>query len=99
MTCSEEADMPDQSQLRKAAEIQRMFLDGQVSHQTAQQRLTWTGYRLNDPALAAELRRQDETERAEAEAADARSRRQDAKVNRYLREQYEASKGITIDGF
>jgi hypothetical protein len=29
--------------LRKAADIQRQFLQGQVSHQTAQQRLRWTG--------------------------------------------------------
>jgi hypothetical protein len=56
------------------------------------------GYRLNDPALTAELRRQDEAERAEAEAAKAGRRRQDAKVNAYLRKEYERTKGITIDG-
>jgi hypothetical protein len=88
--------MPDQSQLRKAAEIQRAFLDGQVSHRTAQQRLTWTGFQLNDPALLAELRRRDTEQQAQAEAAEARRRRQDSRVNRYLREQYEASKGITV---
>jgi hypothetical protein len=89
--------MPDQPQLRKAAEIQRMFLDGQVSHATAQQRLTWTGYRLNDPALTAELRRQDEAERAAAEAAAAKRRRQDERVNAYIRREHERVKGVTID--
>jgi hypothetical protein len=91
--------MPDQSQLRKAAEIQRMFLEGQMSHQTAQQRLTWTGYRLNDAALLAELRHQDEAERTSAEAAEAKRRRQDQRVNQYLREQYQQSKGIDITTF
>ena len=90
--------MPDQSQLRKAAEIQRRFLAGQVSHQTAQQRLQWTGYRVNDRVLLDELSRQDQAAQAETEAAEARSRRQGARVNSYLREQYEQSKGITIDG-
>jgi hypothetical protein len=33
------------------------------------------------------------------EAADARRRRQDAKVNAYLRKEHERTKGITIDGF
>lgn len=91
--------MPDQSQLRKAAEIQRMFLAGQVSYQTAQHRLRWTGFQLNDAALTAELQRQDAEQQAAAGAAEAKRRRQDQRVNRYLREQYEQTKGITIDGF
>ena len=91
--------MPDQSQLRKAAEIQRAFMDGQMSHQVAQQRLTWTGFRLNDQTLLAELRRQDAEQQAAAEAAEAKQRQQDQQVNHYLREQYEQSKGIPIDGF
>jgi hypothetical protein len=88
--------MPDQSQLRKAAEIQRAFLDGQVSHRTAQQRLTWTGFQLNDPALLAELRRQDDAGRVAAEAAEARRRRQGEQVNAYVRREHERAKGITI---
>jgi hypothetical protein len=91
--------MPDQSQLRKAAEIQRLFLQGQVSHATAQQRLRWTGYRLNDPALTAELARQEQAQRAAAEAAEAKRRRQDERVNAYIRRERERSKGVTLDGF
>jgi hypothetical protein len=68
--------MPHQSQLRKAAEIQRQFLQGQVSHRTAQQRLRWTGYQLNDAALTAELQRQDAEQQAAAEAAEAKCRQQ-----------------------
>jgi autotransporter translocation and assembly factor TamB len=85
--------------LRKAAKIQRQFQQGQVSHQTAQQRLRWTGYRLNDPALTAELARQDQAERAEAEAAARRHRQQDAKVNAYIHKEHERTKGMIIDGF
>jgi SPX domain protein involved in polyphosphate accumulation len=83
--------------LRKAADIQRQFLQGQVAHQTAQQRLRWTGYRLNDPALTAELQRQDAEQRDAAEAAEARNRQQDAKVNAYIRREHERTKGVTID--
>jgi hypothetical protein len=85
--------------LRQAAEIQRQFLQGQVSHETAQQRLRWRGYRLNDPALTAELQRQDAEQRAAGEAGEARRREQDAKVNRYLRKQYHQTRGIDIDAF
>jgi hypothetical protein len=85
--------------LRKAAEVQRMFLEGAVSYQTAQARLRWTGHRLNDPALTAELQRQDAEQQAAAEAADARRRRQDERVNRYLRERYKQTKGIDLDAF
>jgi SPX domain protein involved in polyphosphate accumulation len=85
--------------LHKAAGIQRQFLQGQVSHKTAQARLRWTGYRLNDAALLAELQRQDQTERAAAYAAEARRRQQDAKVNAYIRKEHERTKGITIRGF
>jgi hypothetical protein len=85
--------------LRKAADIQRQFLQGQMAYATAQQRLTWTGYRLNDPALTAELQRQDAEQRDAAEAAEARSRQQDAKVNAYIRREHERTKGMTIDGF
>jgi SPX domain protein involved in polyphosphate accumulation len=70
-----------------------------VSHQTAQVRLRWTGYRLNDAALLGELQRQDAEQRAEAKAAEARRRQQDAKVNAYIRTENERTKGITIDGF
>ena len=91
--------MPDQSQLRKAAEVQRMFLAGQVSHQTAQQRLRWTGYQLNDPALTAELQRQDAEQQAAAEAAEAKRRQQGTTVNAYLRQERERSRGITINGW
>jgi hypothetical protein len=91
--------MPDQSQLRRAAAVQRAFLDGQVSHRTAQQRLTWTGYQLNDPALTAELQRQDAEQQAAAEAAEAKRRQQDTTVNAYLRRERERSRGITIDGW
>jgi SPX domain protein involved in polyphosphate accumulation len=83
--------------LRKAADIQRQFLQGQVAHATAQQRLRWTGYRLNDPALTAELQRQDAEQRDAAEAAEARNRQQDAKVNAYIRREHERTKGVTID--
>jgi SPX domain protein involved in polyphosphate accumulation len=85
--------------LHKAAEIQRQFLQGQVSHQTAQARLRWTGYRLNDAALLAELQRQDEAQRAAVDAAEARRRQQDAKVNAYIRKEHGRTKGIIIDGF
>jgi SPX domain protein involved in polyphosphate accumulation len=78
--------------LHKAAEIQRQFLQGQVTHQTAQARLRWTGYRMNDAVLLAELQRQDQTERAAAEDAEARRRQQDAKVNAYLRKEHERTK-------
>jgi hypothetical protein len=84
--------------LRKAAEIQQQFMAGTLSHGTAQQRLRWTPYRLNDQALLGELARQDAEQRAAAEAAEARSRREDAKVNAYLRAEHERTKGITIDG-
>ena len=91
--------MPDQSQLRKAASIQKAFLDGALSHRTAQQRLTWTGYTLNDPALLAELHRQDAEQQAQAEAAEAKRRRQDQRVNDYLRRERERSRGIAINGW
>jgi hypothetical protein len=85
--------------LRKAVEIQRAFLLGEVSYQTAQQRLRWTGYRLNDARVTAEVQREDAERRAAAEAAEARRREQDAKVNRYLREQHHQTRGIDIDAF
>ena len=66
--------------IRQAAQVLRQYLAGNVSYTVAQARVRQRGYGLDDPALAAELRRQDQAERAEAEAADARSRRQDAKV-------------------
>jgi hypothetical protein len=91
--------MTDTTSIRQAAQVLRQYLAGHVSYQVAQARVRQRGYALDDPALAAELRRQDDAERAEAEAAEAKRRRQGAKVNRYLREQYEQTKGITIDGF
>ena len=87
------------SSTRQAAAILRQYLQGDVSYQVAQARVRRRGYSLDHPALAAELRRQDEAERAEAEAAAARRGRQGAKVNRYLREQYQQTRGIDIDAF
>jgi hypothetical protein len=84
--------------LRQAAEVQKMFMDGAVSHAVAQQRLRFSGYRLNDRALLDELARQEQAVRAEAEAAEARRRRQDQRVSRYLHEQYEQVRGIDING-
>jgi hypothetical protein len=91
--------MSDPTSMRQAAAVLRQYLAGHVSYVTAQARVRQRGYSLDDPTLAAELRRQDDAERAEAEAAEARSRRQDAKVNRYLREQYRQTRGMDIDAF
>jgi hypothetical protein len=85
--------------LKRAADIQQMFLEGRVSHATAQQRLRWSPYRLNDAALLAELQRRGQAEQAAAEAAEARTRRQDAKVNDYIRREHERTRGIDINGF
>jgi hypothetical protein len=87
------------TKIRQAAGVLRQYLAGIISYRVAQERVRQRGFSLDDPALATELDRQDQAERAEAEAAEVRSRQQDAKVNRYLREQYQQSKGITIDGF
>jgi DNA-binding winged helix-turn-helix (wHTH) protein len=84
---------------RQAAAILRQYLQGDVSYQVAQARVRRRGYSLDDPALAAELRRQDEAERAEAEAAAARGGQQDAKVNAYIRKEHERTKGIIMEGF
>jgi hypothetical protein len=83
----------------QAAAILRQYLDGQVSYDTAQARVRRYGRDLKDPDLAAELARQDQAEQATAEAADARRRQQDAKVNAYIRREVERTRGITIDGF
>jgi hypothetical protein len=83
--------------IRQAAAILRQYLAGHVSYATAQARVRRLGRDLKDLDLAAELRRQDEQERADAEAAEARRRRQDTRVNRYLREQYQRVRGIDVD--
>jgi hypothetical protein len=85
--------------IRQASQVLRQYLAGNVRYTVAQDRVGRHGFRLDDPALAAELRRQDEAERAEAEAAEGRRRQQDAEVNAYIHREYERSKGITIDGF
>ena len=90
--------MSDATSMRQAAAVLRQYLVGNVSYQVAHARVRQRGYSLDDPALAAELRRQDEAERAEAEAAKAMRRQQDAKLNAYIRKEYERTKGITIDG-
>jgi DNA-binding winged helix-turn-helix (wHTH) protein len=84
---------------RQAAAILRQYLQGDVSYQVAQARVRRRGYSLDDPALAAALRRQDEAERAEAEPAAARRGQQNATVNAYIRKEHERTKGITIDRF
>ena len=91
--------MSDPASRRQAAAVLRQYLAGHVSYVTAQVRVRQRGYSLDDPALAAELRRQDAQQWAETEAAEARSRSQDAKVNAFIRKEYERTKGITIDGF
>jgi hypothetical protein len=83
----------------QVAAILRQYLNGHVSHTTAQARVRRLGRDLTDPALAAELRRQDDAERAEGEAAAVRCRQQDVTVNAYIRKEHERTKGITIDGF
>ena len=85
--------------IRQAAVVLRQYLAGGVSYQVAQDRVRRRGYRLDDPALAAELRRQNDAEQADAAAAEAKRRQQDAKVNAYIRKEHERTKGITIDGF
>jgi hypothetical protein len=82
--------------IRRAAAILRQCLTGGVSHQVAQARVRRFGYSLDDPALAAELARQDQEKRAKQEAAEGRRRRQDQKVNAYIRSEYERVRGLDI---
>jgi hypothetical protein len=82
--------------IRQAAQVLRQYLAGHVSYTVAQQRVTGHGFRLDDPALAAELQRQDAEQQAEAEAAEARRRRQGEQVNAYIRREHERTRGITI---
>jgi hypothetical protein len=83
--------------LKQAIDIWRAYMAGQVSYEVAQSRLRFTGYRLDDPVLAAEVARQDQAQQAAADAAEARRRQQDTKVNAYIRREHERTKGITVN--